>query len=304
MKSFEFSAKTVDKAIKEGLLQLGKKQEDVDIQIISEGGFLKKAKVIISFDDEIAKTNCATPLQQNEKRQVDAKAPQKANDAQQSQVVAPSQNLKEIDKAIDVEQQNKQEKIATNNYKNQQKTDKKPQKTAKKSANTPKTQQEIEEKERLFAEKHFKDNTTSVQFVDGLLKAMGVTATVELTEKRDCSEVEVQTEDAGKVIGYRGDCLSAIQYLANIIETKQSPNAKRVVVDAGDYKERREQKLRELAIKVASKVESTGRAYKFEPMNAFERRIIHNELHNYQSVETHSEGIEPHRRLIVTKKAQ
>ena len=143
-----------------------------------------------------------------------------------------------------------------------------------------------------------------LEIVDGLLKAMGVTATVELTEKRDCSEVEVQTEDAGKVIGYRGDCLSAIQYLANIIETKQSPNAKRVVVDAGDYKERREQKLRELAIKVASKVESTGRAYKFEPMNAFERRIIHNELHNYQSVETHSEGIEPHRRLIVTKKAQ
>lgn len=304
MKSFEFSAKTVDKAIKEGLLQLGKKQEDVDIQIISEGGFLKKAKVIISFDDEIAKTNFATPSRQNEQPKIDASAQQKTTEAEKSQIVAPNPNLKELDKAFGVEPETEQEKIATKSDKNQQKTDKKPQKIAKKSANAPKTQQEIDEKERIFAEKHFKDNTTSAQFVDGLLKVMGVTATVGLTEKRDCSEVEVQTEDAGKVIGYRGDCLSAIQYLANIIETKQNPNAKRVVVDAGDYKERREQKLRELAIKVASKVESTGRAYKFEPMNAFERRIIHNELHNYSSVETHSEGIEPHRRLIVTKKAQ
>ena len=75
-----------------------------------------------------------------------------------------------------------------------------------------------------------------------------------------------------------------------------------VVVDAGDYKQRREESLRALAIKVAGKVETTGRPYKLDPMNAFERRIVHTELHNYASVETHSEGVEPFRRIIVTKK--
>ena len=131
---------------------------------------------------------------------------------------------------------------------------------------------------------------------------MNVTGAVSLEEKRDASEVMIETEDAGKVIGHRGEGLSAIQYLANIIETANNKNAKRVVVDAGDYKQRREESLRALAIKVAGKVEATGRPYKLDPMNAFERRIVHTELHNYASVETHSEGVEPFRRIIVTKK--
>ena len=158
---------------------------------------------------------------------------------------------------------------------------------------------EIEEKQVIL-----KNNETSRDFIAGLMSAMNLTANVELKETKDNSQITIEIEDAGAVIGYRGECLSSIQYLANVIEQKHNRNAKRVVVDAGDYKKRREQQLRDLAIKVAGKVEATGRPHKFEPMNAYERRIIHTELQNYSAVDTHSEGVEPHRRLVVTKKAK
>ena len=131
---------------------------------------------------------------------------------------------------------------------------------------------------------------------------MKISGTVTLEETKDASEILIETEDAGKVIGYRGDSISAIQYLANIIECNKNPHAKRVVVDSGDYKQKREQSLRALAIRIAGKVSETGRAQKLEPMTAYERRIVHTELQNYPSVETHSEGVEPFRRIVVTKK--
>ena len=276
MKSFEFTGKTIEKAIATGLEELGKKQEDVDIQILSEGGFFKKAKVVISFEDE------AKEERVEEKKPEIAKEPKKEEHVQKVETHEVKVEKVEQPKE-DPKKEEKQAPKAKDN-------------------NAPKSQEEIEEKQRKFAETHFENNSTSVDFVDGLLKVMNVAAEVNLEEKRDASEVVISTEDAGKVIGHRGEGLSAIQYLANIIETAHNKNAKRVVVDAGDYKQRREESLRALAIKVAGKVETTGRPYKLDPMNAFERRIVHTELHNYASVETHSEGVEPFRRIIVTKK--
>lgn len=296
MKSFEFIAKTAEKAIKEGLEQLGKKQEDVDIVILSEGGLFKKAKVLIKFDEEPVKTNFAKqeepkpePAEQEKMPEPKVEEPKEEKPAQKEQVVEPEAKREEVEEV-------KEEKMAEQPKVEEKREEK------RKSYNEPKTPEEIEEQHRLFNEKHFQDNSTSLEFVKGLVEAMKLDANVVLEEKRDASEVVIEVEDAGKVIGHRGECLSAIQYLANIIENAHNPNAKRVVVDAGDYKQRREETLRALAIRVAGKVEATGRPYKMEPMSAFERRIVHTELHNLSSVETHSEGVEPFRRIIVTKK--
>ena len=296
MKSFEFTAKTIEQAIEKGLAELGKKQEDVDIQILSEGGFFKKAKVVISFDDEVLKTNFAKP-QPKEDPKAEQKPEEKHEHKQEVKREEKLQDHNVIDKVLKEEKPQEKKPAEQPNAKVEEKEHKK-----EKHNNAPKTQEEIEEKQRKFAETHFENNKTSVEFVDGLLKVMNVTGAVSLEEKRDASQILIETEDAGKVIGHRGEGLSAIQYLSNIIETANNKNAKRVVVDAGDYKQRREESLRALAIKVAGKVEATGRPYKLDPMNAFERRIVHTELHNYYSVETHSEGVEPFRRIIVTKK--
>ena len=292
MRSYEFTAKSVDKAIKEGLETLGKKHEDVDIKIISEGGLFKKAKVVINIEDESDfNTSFKTKEEvQKEVEKLDEEPVKEETEVEEKEEVV--QDVKEPEQA-ESEQEPAQVELTEANE--------------EKLEEEPVQEEIVEEKAEEhfeYEEKHFENNQTSVEFVQGLMDAMKLEAKVSLEEKRDCSSILIETEDAGKVIGYRGDCLTAIQYLANIVEGNKNPNAKRVVVDSGDYKQKREETLRNLAIRVASKVESTGRSYKLEPMNAFERRIIHTELQNYPSVETHSEGFEPHRRIVVTKKAK
>ena len=286
MRSYEFSGKTVDKAIKEGLETLGKKQEDVDIKIISEGGLFKKAKVVINIEDE-------ADFNTNFKNKEEAK-----EEAQKA--VEPKVEVKPEKK----EEQPKEEPKLKHSLVEEVKVEPKEEPKHEEPAEEKSLQEQLEEKRNKYEEKHFENNQTSVEFIQGLMDSMKLETKVSLEEKRDSSNILIETEDAGKVIGYRGDCLTAIQYLANIVESNSNPNAKRVVVDSGDYKQKREETLRNLAIRVASKVESTGRTYKLEPMNAFERRIIHTELQNYPSVETHSEGVEPRRRIVITKKAK
>ena len=314
MRNYEFTAKSVEKAIEEGLAQLGKKQEEVDIKIISEGGFLKKAKIVISVEEEPVITNFRKEEQKPEVKKEPEVVEEKeeptlepVKEEVKEEIVKPVCEEKceaeekevEAEKAEEVQEEVKQEAVSEAKVEEHKPAK---EKRERKNINAPKTQEEIEEQHRLYSEQHFENNSTSVEFISGLVKAMGQEAQVSLEEKRDASEIKIEVMDIGKIIGHKGECLSAIQYLANVVEGAYNPKAKRVVVDAGDYKQRREETLRALAIRVASKVEHTGRPYRLEPMNAFERRIVHTELHNYASVETHSEGVEPFRRIIVTKK--
>lgn len=301
MRSYEFSAKSVDKAIKLGLETLNKKQEDVDIKIISEGGLFKKAKIVINIEDKPEITNFRKEQPKIDVKKAETKSEQKDIKTQTTFGKTNESAVAKQDMKKESVSKTEQSKVDNNNSKQakaeQQEVANEQNKTE--VQNTTSIEQHAEQPAKVL-----KNNETSVEFVKGLLSAMNLFADVKLKETKDNSQVTIETEDAGSVIGYRGECLSAIQYLANIVEQKRNKNAKRVVVDAGDYKKKREQQLRDLAIKIAGKVEATGRAHKFEPMNAYERRIIHTELQNYSSVETHSEGEEPHRRLIVTKKAK
>lgn len=300
MKSYEFTGKTVEKAEELGLKTLGKNREDVDIQVVSLGGFLRKAKIIIKVEDEkpktFVKTTGDTALNLKPIEEKTEKVDEKAESVEELNFVETKEEKLE-------ENKENVEKTA----KNEQKIEKNTQKTEKTNKNNKNdyvvpTPEELEEKRRKFAEKHFANNTTSVDFVKGLLEVLNINAAVTLEETRESSNIVIETEDAGKVIGYRGDSISAIQYLANVIEEDANKNAKRVTVDCADYRKRREENLRSLAIKVAGRVSETGKAQKLEPMTAYERRIIHTELQNYPTVETHSEGAEPFRRIVVTKK--
>ena len=299
MKSYEFTAKTVEKAIEYGLLELGKKQEDVDIKIINEGGFLKKAKVVINVEEEpkhhFVPTKKPEPKLEPglEKEVIEAVEEifEKNEDIKETIEEIVEETAEEVkNEAKEVDEQDVE--VTENITEEPKNVDKKPEKKELTPA----------EKEQAYLEKHVENNTTSLEFVDGLLKLLQVEANVSLEETREESRILIETEQVGKIVGHRGECLSAIQCLANIIEAKDNPNAKRVVVDCGEYKKKHEDSLRALAIKVAGRVSETGRPYKLDPMPAFDRRIIHTELMNYPSVETHSEGIEPRRRIVVTKK--
>lgn len=120
---------------------------------------------------------------------------------------------------------------------------------------------------------------------------------VEQTEEG--YKIEITGEDCGVVIGRHGDCLDAIQYLLSLIINKSTEGSKRVIVDCAGYRAKREDALRTLAARMANKAIKERRPIKLEPMNAFERRIIHTRLQDNSEVTTQSQGVEPNRFLII-----
>lgn len=131
---------------------------------------------------------------------------------------------------------------------------------------------------------------------------MQVEIDAKLDEENKLMEVELKGSDMGILIGKRGQTLDSLQYLTNLAVNKHSENYVKVKLDTEDYRKRRKETLENLAKNIAYKVKRTKRPVSLEPMNPFERRVIHFALQNDKYVETHSEGEEPFRHVVVTLK--
>ena len=142
------------------------------------------------------------------------------------------------------------------------------------------------------------------EFLNSVFAAMNME--VELIVKIDDAEkvidVELKGDDMGVLIGKRGQTLDSLQYLTNLAINKKSEDYYKVKIDTEDYRKRRKATLENLAKNIAYKVKRTKRSVSLEPMNPFERRIIHSALQNDKYVTTHSEGEEPYRHVVVTLK--
>ena len=140
-------------------------------------------------------------------------------------------------------------------------------------------------------------------FLDKVFHAMGMEVEVLVTvEDEKTVSVELKGNDMGVLIGKRGQTLDSLQYLANLAVNKQSENFVKIKLDTEDYRKRRRETLENLARNIAYKVKRTKRPVSLEPMNPFERRVIHSALQNDRYVTTHSEGEEPYRHVVVTIK--
>ena len=128
----------------------------------------------------------------------------------------------------------------------------------------------------------------------------GITYTVSY--ENDFLNVKIDGENASKLIGYRGDVLNSLQTILNSIASKHLESRVRVILNIGNYKEKREKALEELADKVSKTVLKTGRSITLEPMVAYERKIIHNRLQQNSLVRTYSIGDEPYRKVVIAKK--
>ena len=142
------------------------------------------------------------------------------------------------------------------------------------------------------------------KFLTGVFGAMElpVEITMNYDKTADCLEIDFAGEDMGILIGKRGQTLDSLQYLASLVANKGEEEYVRVKVDTENYRQRRKDTLENLAKNIASKVRRTGRAVVLEPMNPYERRVIHSALQADRYVETHSEGEEPFRKVVVTLK--
>lgn len=131
---------------------------------------------------------------------------------------------------------------------------------------------------------------------------MDVAVDVNYDEEEKNMDINFSGEEMGVLIGKRGQTLDSLQYLVSLVVNKEAENYVRVKVDTEDYRQRRKETLENLAKNIAYKVKKTRRPVSLEPMNPYERRIIHSALQNDKYISTHSEGEEPFRRVVITLK--
>ncbi|MBE5868346.1 MAG: protein jag [Lachnospiraceae bacterium] len=142
------------------------------------------------------------------------------------------------------------------------------------------------------------------EFLNSVFEAMDMTVVINVKydEAEKSMEIDLSGDEMGVLIGKRGQTLDSLQYLVSLVVNKESEDYIKVKVDTENYRERRKETLENLAKNISHKVKRTKRPVLLEPMNPYERRIIHSALQNDRYVTTHSEGEEPFRRVVVTLK--
>lgn len=171
--------------------------------------------------------------------------------------------------------------------------------------------EKIEDKEETI-KKDFKEKTlicnnnekiSAIDFIKNILKILNIECNVEEINNNEIKEIKITGGNSGNLIGYRGECLNAIQYIASIIESEKTNKKIKLILDIENYRRKREDSLKALARRMENKVIKTNKSMKLEPMNANERRIIHTELQNSELVTTISKGTEPNRYVVILKKS-
>lgn len=155
---------------------------------------------------------------------------------------------------------------------------------------------------KVLVTKKQTEGEVAAQFVEEVLKKMGLTFVVDLEEDQNDAKLELTGTETGCVIGYRGEVLDSLQYLASLVANKGKEGYKRIVLDTENYREKRVEKLQTLAKNLESKAMRIRKPVKLEPMNSFERRIIHSALQNSENVKTVSEGTSPNRYVVIVPK--
>lgn len=269
----EVSAKTIEKAIEDGLKQLNTTIENVDVKIISEGGMFKKAKIEMALSEEegleLNETN--KEKQNSELKEISTPVPQEL----ETQVI--------IENEIE-DEQIKPKEILTNIVK-----------ASENLVDEMTEEQKHERKQELISE----TINLAKQWLEGLIYAYNVNAEIQLEPRENDIYANIIGENLGVLIGYHGEAMEAIQHLLNTHLFSKLKGAKRVFIDVSGYRAKRTADLQELARKIAGKVEENKRSYRLDPMNSFERRIIHEELSKTPHILTHSEGTDPNRFLVI-----
>lgn len=152
---------------------------------------------------------------------------------------------------------------------------------------------------KVKVEKKKDDGERAAEFLSGIFEFLKVPATTEILENGDKIVIDILTTSPTAIIGYRGEVLDALQTLASASANVCNENYKKVVVNCENYREKREETLKNLALRIAEKAIKYQKKFSLEPMNPFERKIIHSALMDNEHVQTISEGVEPNRYVVV-----
>ena len=310
MRSVESSAKTMEEAISLGLEELGVSLADVKIDIIDEGskGFLgilgsKPAVVRLTVNEEEDEANeVLSSFSIEETEQAAEKKPaRKRSEKPKAEKAEKTEKAEKAEKSAKAE---KTEKPA--------KAEKPAKEKTEKPAKAPKTEKPAKKEEAPKAEAPVAEtNECDPETAEGKAQAflldvtrlMGVEVTVNARRDEEGNvRVDMFGDTLGILIGRRGETLDALQYLTSLYVNRGQEGYTRVTLDTENYRAKREEALRRLANRMANRAVKTGRKVVMEPMNPYERRILHSALQHNDAVTTHSEGEEPNRHVVITLK--
>ena len=280
MEYVEISAKTLDDAITKACIQLGISSDNLEYKVISEGssGFLG-----IGSKPAIIKARRMVPTVEEDffaelkNEEIKKTEPVKKETA----AVKPAK----VERKPEIKAESKQEKTVVKKEE--------PEKKSEERVVTPKTEEEIQVMMK-----------TAKEFLDGVFKSMNLEVTMEMKYDQEdgCLDIDFAGPEMGILIGKRGQTLDSLQYLTSLVVNKEQNEYIRVKLDTENYRKRRKDTLENLAKNIAFKVKKTRKPVALEPMNPYERRIIHPALQNHKFVKTVSEGEEPFRHVVVMLK--
>lgn len=280
----EVSARTVEEAITEGLVKLGTSMEKMEVDVLEKesSGFFglfgkHEAKIRVRIKEE----------KKEEKKEVKKEKVPVASVGKQ--VEKPYEKIvKPKEEAV-----KKEEKVI---FKTEPTVEKKP--VIKKEEEAPRLPASPETVEKAKARIQ--------EFLKEVFEAMKVETELHFTFDKDENElvVDIKSGEMGILIGKRGQTLDSLQYIVSLVVNKDSDEFVKIKLDSENYRVRRKETLENLARNIANKVKRTGRQVSLEPMNSFERRIIHSALQPDEEIETYSEGNDPYRKVVVKLKGE
>lgn len=314
----EASGKTVKDAIQNGLKELGCTLDEVETSVIDMGSpgifgmFGKPAKVRLtvkgedhSFDIEMPVFSLDQPAQGRKREKKREAKPAKAESAPKA---APE---KKVEKAEKTEEVAETADAAASEEPKAEKRERKPRARRERRENREPRPEPVtvaapaEPAEPFVAtpEEELSDTAKGARdFLLGLTERMNVPTQIEVSDSEEQLRMQLSGENMSILIGRRGETLDALQYLTSLNVNRNREEYLRVSLDTENYRAKREEALRKLAVRMANRAKKSGRRVALEPMNPNERRILHSALQNDPEVTTHSEGEEPYRRVIITLK--
>lgn len=318
METKEYSAKTVDEAITKACIDLGLSSDRLNVEVVNEGstGFLgfgsKPALIRVSKKSEDDVRNAASPVKeaastvQDEKSAAEDSEKEAESEFTAEPASAPSYGTQDSTAAASEKTESVEE-----NFSSSSETEPAPAPEKMNGSHSGKkasADRKAAEKEREPVERTEEEiealKASASKFLSEVFHAMDLPVDIKMNYEAedDVLSITFEGDDMGILIGKRGQTLDSLQYLTSLVVNRTSNQFVRIKLDTENYRERRKETLENLANNIARKVKKTGHAVSLEPMNPYERRIIHSCLQSNRYVETYSEGSEPYRHVVISPK--
>ena len=271
MDYIESKGKTVDEAVFSGLMKMDMSIDEIEIEILDEGGSLfKSAKVRLTKKKDASVPGVITDATKKAQPQVaEIEEEKPVEKSQEKQRTRPQSRP----------QPSKPSHNRSNSYAR---------------AERPDTGVDVEPTE---------PQNDAETFLQGMFTNMGIRVALASKMDEGILKIDMSGRNMGLLIGRRGETLDAMQYLTSLVLNNGKDDYTKVMLDTEDYRKKREDTLKRLAARLAEKVEKSGRRVVLEPMNPYERRILHSTLQDFEMVYTYSEGEDPFRSVVVSLKS-